>query len=123
MKNNKQTSRLVLAFQLVVNAIQITLHHFAPDLLLTNHQRLTVLSKFLIYAGGFAAIVVLGMVGGQLQMRTKPYEPYVDLGVTGSQSPERGEPKRMDQNTGKFEGVLSIVISVAVWFLTAYLVQ
>lgn len=127
MKNNKTNSRLVLAFQLSINAAHITLHHFAPNLLLKNHQSLTVLSKFLIYAGGFSCIIVLGMIGGQLQRRSKASEPeYTDLGITGSQLPKRSkssESKYQDSTTDKAEGVLSIIASIVAWGATAYLVQ
>jgi len=71
VKRDEKWSRVLLGFQLLVNACHVLIHHFALSLLWTGGPRPTALSEFLIYAGGLSCIAFVGIVGGQLQREQK----------------------------------------------------
>jgi hypothetical protein len=106
MNQVKNTSSLLLAFQLLVNVCHVSIHHFALDLLWTKNAGPTALSKLLIFAGGLSCIAFVGIVGSQLQRKQK--------------SEDSSSPSAAGGNGGS---VLLILVSFAAEGLTQYLVQ
>jgi hypothetical protein len=106
VKRDEKWSRVLLGFQLLVNACHVLIHHFAPSLLWTGGHRPTALSEFLIYAGGLSCIAFVGIVGGQLQREQKSED---------SRFPDSGR--------GSGGRVFLIAVSFVAEGVTQYLVQ